>query len=142
MILMRSEPFRDLDRLTQQAFGTLAGPAAMPVDAYQSEDSFIVHFDLPGVDPEAVEVDVERNVLTVRAERAAPEVAEADLLVAERRHGVFSRRLFLDESLDVDNITAAYESGVLTLRIPVVEQAKSRRIEISRPEQEGKKITT
>jgi HSP20 family protein len=145
MVLMRTDPFRELDRLTQQltqqAFGTVARPAAMPIDAYQSEGSFVVHFDLPGVDPDTVDLNVERNVLTVRAERPAPDVKDADLLVGERPHGVFSRQLFLGDSLDVEKIDAQYEAGVLTLRIPVSEQAKPRRIEISRTDKEGKQIT-
>ncbi len=145
MVLIRTDPFRELDRLaqqlSQQVLGTVARPAAMPMDAYQTDGSFVVHFDLPGVDPDAVELNVERNVLTVRAERAAPDAGDADLLVAERPHGVFSRQLFLDDSLDLEKIDAHYEAGVLTLRIPVAEQAKPRRIEITRGDKKAKQIT-
>lgn len=140
MVLIRTDPFRDLDRLTQQVFGTVARPAAMPMDAYQSGEAFVVHFDLPGVDPDSVDLNVERNVLTVRAERPAPEAEDTDLLVAERPHGVFSRQLFLGDTLDLEKISATYDAGVLTLRIPVMERAKPRRIEISRGETEGKQI--
>ncbi|NGO09518.1 Hsp20/alpha crystallin family protein [Streptomyces sp. HC44] len=142
MVLMRTDPFREFDRLTQQMFGTLARPAVMPIDAYQTGDSFVVHFDLPGVDPDTVDLNVERNLLTVRAERPAPDAKDADLLVNERPHGVFSRQLFLGESLDLEKVSADYNAGVLTLRIPVAKEAKPRRIEISRGEQGAKQITT
>ncbi|MET9447276.1 Hsp20/alpha crystallin family protein [Streptomyces cinerochromogenes] len=130
-MLMRTDPFRDLDRLTQQLFGANARPAAMPMDAYRSGDEFLVHFDLPGIDPESIELDVERNVLSVRAERRGPAPEDAEMLVAERPTGTFTRQLFLGETLDTDRIDASYEAGVLTLRIPVAEQAKPRRIQIS-----------
>ena len=141
-MLIRTDPFRDLDRLTERMFGTLARPAPMPMDAYQSGDAFVVHFDLPGVDPDTVDLNVERNVLTVRAERPGLDAKEADLLVAERPHGVFSRQLFLGDSLDLEKISASYDAGVLTLHIPVTEQAKPRRIEISRGDSGAKQITS
>lgn len=130
-MLMRTDPFREFDRLAQQVFGSTARPAAMAMDAYQAGEDFVVHFDIPGVDPESIELEVERNVLNVRAERkpAAPENAE--MIAAERPTGTFSRQLFLGETLDTDRIDASYDAGVLTLRIPVAETAKPRRIEIS-----------
>ncbi|AKJ12901.1 heat-shock protein Hsp20 [Streptomyces incarnatus] len=131
MMLMRTDPFRELDRLTQQLLGDATRPAAMPMDAYRAGDDFLVHFDLPGIDPETIELDVERNVLNVRAERRSPAPEDAEMLVAERPTGTFTRQLFLGETLDVDRIDASYEAGVLTLRIPVAEQAKPRRIQIS-----------
>jgi HSP20 family protein len=133
-MLMRTDPFRELDRLTQQFFGangTQARPAVMPMDAYRTGDDYVVQFDLPGVSPESIDLDVERNVLTVRAERRASGDGNAEYQVNERPRGVFSRQLFLGEALDVDSIQASYENGVLTLRIPVAEQAKPRKIEIS-----------
>ncbi|MFI1786963.1 Hsp20/alpha crystallin family protein [Streptomyces olivaceoviridis] len=130
-MLMRTDPFRDFDRLTQQLFGTNPRPSAMPMDAYRSGEEFLVHFDLPGIDPETIELDVERNVLNVRAERRSPAPEDADMLVAERPTGTFTRQLFLGETLDTDRIDASYEAGVLTLRIPVAEQAKPRRIQIT-----------
>ncbi|MFE4052338.1 Hsp20/alpha crystallin family protein [Streptomyces sp. YIM B13518] len=132
-MLMRTDPFREFDRLAQQVFGaTPAGrPSAMPMDAYRSGDDFIVHFDLPGIDPETIELDVERNVLNVRAERRSPAPEGAETVVAERPTGTFTRQLFLGETLDTERIDASYESGVLTLRIPVAEQAKPRRIQIT-----------
>ncbi|WP_230120950.1 Hsp20 family protein [Arthrobacter sp. Bi83] len=129
-MLIRTDPFRELDRLTQQVFGTAARPAAMPMDAWQEDGEFVVAFDLPGVLPDKVDLNVERNVLTVRAERQDPTQPNVELVVAERPRGVFSRQLILGDTLDTDNIKAHYDAGVLTLRIPVAEQAKPRRIEI------------
>lgn len=130
MMLIRTDPFRELDRLTQQVFGTAARPAAMPMDAWQEDGEFVVAFDLPGVMPDKVDLDVERNVLTVRAERQDPTQPNVELVVAERPRGVFSRQLILGETLDTEKIKASYDAGVLTLRIPVAEQAKPRKIEI------------
>ncbi len=135
-MLMRTDPFRELDRLSQQVFGNLAGtwsrPTAMPMDAYRSGDEFVVVFDLPGVSPDAIELDVERNVLTVKAERRPAATGEnVEMQVAERPLGVFSRQLFLGDTLDSEHIKATYDAGVLTLRIPVAEQAKPRKIAIS-----------
>ena len=135
-MLMRTDPFRELDRLTQQVLGNAAGtwsrPTAMPMDAWRSGDTFVVAFDLPGVDPDAIELDVERNVLTVKAERRpAVEREQVEMQVAERPLGVFSRQLFLGDTLDTENIAADYEAGVLTLRIPVAERAKPRKITIT-----------
>ncbi|KRE68710.1 hypothetical protein ASG92_00165 [Arthrobacter sp. Soil736] len=129
-MLIRTDPFRELDRLTQQVFGTAARPAAMPMDAWQEDGEFVVAFDLPGVSPDTVDLNVERNVLTVRAERRDPTQPNVELVVAERPRGVFSRQLILGDTLDTENIKATYDFGVLTLRIPVAEQAKPRKIAI------------
>lgn len=129
-MLWGTDPFGDFDRLTRQVFGTAARPAVMPMDAWRKEDAFIVEFDLPGVKPDSLHLDVERNVLTVRAER--PELDEAaDVVTAERPHGVFSRQLFLGENLDTDQIRANYDDGVLRLTIPVVEEARPKRIKVA-----------
>jgi HSP20 family protein len=130
MVLMRTDPFRDLDRLTQQVFGTAARPAVMPMDAWRDGDEFIVEFDLPGVKADSLDLDVERNVLTVHAERPGLD-QNREMVSAERPRGVFSRQLFLGENLDTDKIDANYHDGVLRLTIPVAEKAKPRRIEIS-----------
>ncbi|WIY00735.1 Hsp20 family protein [Amycolatopsis mongoliensis] len=134
-MLMRTDPFRELDRFAQQMLGsatpgTWSKPTAMPMDAYREGDEFVVCFDLPGVTPDAIELDVERNVLTVKAERR-PLPADVQMQVSERPLGVYSRQLFLGDTLDADHIAAGYEAGVLTLRIPIAEQAKPRRIEIT-----------
>lgn len=145
-MLMRTDPFRELDRLTQQMFGnsspgTWSRPAAMPMDAYRAGDEFVVAFDLPGVSPDAIELDVERNVLTVKAERRPIVTGEnVEMQVAERPLGAFSRQLFLGDTLDVDHINAGYEDGVLTLRIPIAEKAKPRRIAISDTGREPRQI--
>ena len=133
-MLMRTDPFRELDRLSAQVFGgngTMARPAAMPMDAWRDGDTFHVEFDLPGVPPDSIDLDVERNVVTVKAERPA-RASDAELLAAERPRGVFSRQLFLGDNLDTEHISASYDAGVLTLQIPVAEQAKPRKIEINR----------
>ena len=129
-MLMRTDPFRDLDRLTQQIFGTAARPTAMPMDAWRQQDSFVVEFDLPGIDANSIDLDVERNVLTVRADRPAREGIE-ELVAAERPRGVFSRQLILGDNLDPDRIAADYHAGVLRLEIPVAEKAKPRKISIN-----------
>ena len=129
MVLMRTDPFRELDRLSQQIFGTAARPAYMPMDAWREGDMFRVEFDLPGVDVDSIDLDVERNVLTVRADRPMRE-ATGELLAAERPRGVFSRQLVLGDNLDLEKISASYRDGVLRLTIPVAERAKPRKISI------------
>jgi HSP20 family protein len=130
-MLMRTDPFRDLDRLTQQVFGTPARPAAMPIDAYRSGEEFVVQFDIPGVDASSIELTVEKNVLTVHADRQRSADDGTEMLVAERPHGTFSRQLFLGETLDTDRIDANYANGVLTLRVPIAEKAKPRRLAVT-----------
>jgi HSP20 family protein len=130
-MLMRTDPFRELDRLAQQALGTPARPAAMPIDAYRRGDEFVVEFDLPGVATDSIELTVEKNVLTVHAERRRSGSEGVELLVGERPHGTFSRQLFLGEGLDTDRIDAQYADGVLSLRLPVAEKAKPRRVPIN-----------
>ena len=146
-MLMRTDPFRELDRLTRQVFGTngtLARPSVMPMDAWRDGDTFHVEFDLPGVDPDSIDLDVERNVVTVKAERPArasdaelvaaerpTRASDAELIAAERPRGIFSRQLVLGDNLDTEHITASYDAGVLTLQIPVAEQAKPRKISIT-----------
>jgi len=143
-MLMRTDPFREIDRLAQQAFGAASGtwsrPAAMPMDAYRHGDEFVVEFDLPGVDPTAIELSVERNVLTVKAERR-PSLRDqnVEMQVSERPLGVYSRQLFLGESLDTEHVHADYHAGVLTLRIPVAEKAKPRTIAISATDDPGRR---
>ena len=133
-MLMRTDPFRELDRMAQQLFGangTSARPGVMPMDAYRQGEQFVVHFDLPGVDPASIDLDVERNVLTVKAQRTPTYGDDVELQVAERPRGVFSRQLFLGDTLDTDRIEAHYDTGVLTLRLPIAEKAKPRKIEIT-----------
>jgi HSP20 family protein len=141
-MLMRTDPFRELDRLTQQVFGnpgTLARPSAMPMDAWQDGHEFIVEFDLPGVTPDSIDLDVERNVLTVKAERK-PLAADREFLAAERPRGLFSRQLILGDTLDTENVQAGYQDGVLTLRIPVAEKAKPRKIQINGAESDQRQL--
>jgi HSP20 family protein len=139
-MLVRTDPFRELDRLTQHVLGTAARPAAMAMDAYRNGDTFYVHFDLPGVSAESIDLTVEQNVLTVRAERRPEQVNGAEMIVAERPAGVFTRQVFLGDTLDADKVAADYHAGVLTLTIPVHEQAKPRSIQITGHE-DRKKVT-
>ncbi|WP_433166963.1 Hsp20/alpha crystallin family protein [Kribbella sp. CA-247076] len=146
-MLMRTDPFREFDRLAQQLTGavspgTWSRPSPMPMDAYRSGDDYVIVFDLPGVTPDAIDLDVERNVLTVKAERRPVAVGEGvEMQVAERPLGVFSRQLFLGDTLDAERIDASYENGVLTLRIPVAAQAKPRKISITSRETGSTAVT-
>jgi HSP20 family protein len=130
-MLMRSDPFRQFDRLAEQVLGTVARPAAMPMDAWRAGNEFFVEFDLPGIDPSSIDLHVERNVLTVRAERKPSTGRDTELIAAERPRGVFSRQVFLGDSLDVERISASYDAGVLHLTIPVAERAQPRKIAIA-----------
>ncbi len=130
-MLMRTDPFRELDRFAQQALGTAARPAVMPMDAWREGEAFFVEFDLPGIDQGSLDLDIERNVVTVRAERPAVD-PDREMLATERPRGVFSRQLVLGDNLDTDRIDATYQEGVLRLRIPVAERAKPRKITIGR----------
>ena len=141
-MLMRTDPFRELDRLTQQVLGnqgTLARPSAMPMDAWRDGDTFVVEFDLPGIAPETIDLDVERNVVTIRAARAGRD-AGTEYLAAERPRGVFSRQLILGDNLDTDRIEARYDAGVLALRIPVAERAKPRKIAVTHEASESARV--
>ncbi|MEU7065520.1 Hsp20/alpha crystallin family protein [Streptomyces sp. NPDC053429] len=134
-MLMRTDPFRELDRLTQQLMGTTgtwSKPSVMPMDAYREGDEYVIAFDVPGVSADAFDIDVERNMLTVKAERR-PTVRGEDVQMelSERPLGVFSRQVMLADTLDTENIKADYDAGVLTLRIPIAERAKPRKITIS-----------
>jgi HSP20 family protein len=129
-MLMRTDPFRDIDRVFEQLAGTASRPAVMHIDAERDGDWFNVYFDLPGVDPDSIDLTVERNVLSVRAQRQRPHKDDVETVIAERPMGVFSRQLFLGDTLDTDKLEASYEAGVLTLHIPVSERAKPRRITI------------
>ncbi|MFD7030197.1 Hsp20/alpha crystallin family protein [Streptomyces sp. NPDC059917] len=133
-MLMRTDPFREMDRIVQQlsgSSGTWSKPSVMPMDAYREGEEYVIAFDLPGVSPEAIDIDVERNMLTVKAERRP--VAKADAVkveLSERPLGVFFRQIVLADTLDTERIHADYDAGVLTLRIPIAERAKPRKISI------------
>ena len=129
MLIRSADPFRELDRLTQQLMGTTNRPVTMPMDAWREGDTFVLELDLPGVTAESIDLDVERNVLTIRAERVAGN-GDWQMLAAERPRGAFSRQLVLGDNLDLDRIEASYRDGVLRLLVPVAEKAKPRRIEV------------
>jgi HSP20 family protein len=130
MLLRTADPFREFDRLTQQILGTTNRPAIMPMDAWREGDEFVLEFDLPGVSAESIDLDVERNVLTVRAERVARN-GDWEMFASERARGVFSRQLVLGDNLDLEHIEASYDAGVLRLTVPVAEHAKPRKIEVT-----------
>jgi HSP20 family protein len=130
MLLRTTDPFRDFDRLAQQILGTTNRPAVMAMDAWREGERFVIEFDLPGVSPDTIDLDVERNVLTVRAERVARN-GDWEALASERPRGVFSRQLVLGDNLDLDRIDASYDAGVLRLTVPVAEKAKPRKIQVS-----------
>jgi HSP20 family protein len=130
MLLRTTDPFRDFDRLTQQLLGTTNRPAVMPMDAWREGDRFVIEFELPGVAKESIDLDVERNVLTVRAERVARN-GDWEALASERPRGMFSRQLVLGDNLDLEQIEATYADGVLRLVVPVAEKAKPRKIQVA-----------
>lgn len=129
-MLMRFDPFQQLDQVAQQVLRPATRPAA-PMDAYRLGDEFVVQFDLPGIDPESIDLTVEKNVLTVAASRGKSYGDGAQVVISERPYGEFRRQLFLGEQLDTENITADYNNGVLTLKLSVAEQAKPRKVEIT-----------
>jgi HSP20 family protein len=133
-MLMRFDPFRDVDRLMDQLSGQATrATRSFPMDAFRRGDRFVVDLDLPGIDPGAIDLTVDRNVLTIRAERQATREQGDEVLVSERPQGTFTRQLLLGDTLDPERLQASYEHGVLTITIPVAEQAKPRRIEVSSP---------
>jgi len=137
-MLLRFDPFRDLDRLAGEAFGMARTPQMMPMDCYRSGDAYFLHFDLPGVDPESIDVTAENSTLTVRAARTRSVPEDAQYLISERGSGSYTRQLVLGDGLSLDNVAAHYRDGVLTVMIPVAEHAKPRRIEIGRESDDHK----
>jgi HSP20 family protein len=131
MTVIRFDPFQDFDRLTRQMLGTGRGPRSMPMEAYRRGDQFFIHLDLPGVSPDDVDLTVERNVLSVRAERRSFWQEGDDVVVDETPQGTFSRQLFVGDNLDAGRLEASFDQGVLTLTIPVAEQAKPRKVQIA-----------
>lgn len=140
-MLMLNDPFRQLDRLAEQVLGTVAHPAAMPMDAWREENEFVVALDLPGIEIESIDLSVEQNTLTVRAERKDPTGKGTEMVASERPRGVFSRQLILGDALEAEKVKASYDAGVLTLRIPVAAQAAPRKIEIETTKTKPQEIT-
>ena len=130
-MLLRFDPFRDLDRLTQQLWQQPLGrPSIMQMDAYRDGDWFVVHFDLPGIKPDSLDVTVDQNMLTVTARRNWQPPETQQVIAAERPTGSFQRQVYLSDGLDTDNVEARYDNGVLTVSIPVADEAKPRKIEV------------
>ena len=128
-MLLRFDPFRELDRVMQKTEQLTR--TAMPMDAYRHGETFVVHFDLPGVDPASIDLEVERNVLTISAERSWRPVDGDEVVAAERTHGSFRRQLLIGDGLDTEKMHASYEHGVLTLTIPVAERSKPRKFSVT-----------
>jgi HSP20 family protein len=130
-MLMRWDPFRDLDRVAASMLGDARGPRSMAMDAYRRGDDLYVELDLPGVDPDSIELTVERNVLTVSARRAFDRSELEEIVISERPQGEFWRQLFLGDNLDHEALTARYDRGVLQITVPVHESAKPRRVPVT-----------
>jgi HSP20 family protein len=124
------DPFRQMDRLTNQLLSGTRTPMGMPMDVWQTENGFHVCLDLPGVNPDSVDITTERNVLTIRAERRADYREGQNVLIAERPQGSFTRQLQLGDTVDTDNIQASYADGVLHLDLPMTQAAQPRRVQI------------
>lgn len=139
-MLLRTDSFRDLDRLASQMLGAPGRNASMPIDAYRLGEEFVVEVDLPGIDPGSVDLTVEKNVLTIHAERKRPSADATEQLIGERAHGTFRRQLFLGDALDTDRIDASYRDGVLTVTLPVAERAKSRKIPVTMAAQGDREV--
>ena len=135
MTLMRFDPFRELDRLTERSISQAA--RTMPMEALRRGDEFAVYLDLPGVNPDDVDVTVENNVVTIRARRMPQREEGHEVIADERTYGDFTRQLFLGDNLDPDGLTADLANGVLTLRIPVSEASKPRRVALASSERDG-----
>jgi HSP20 family protein len=135
MTLMRFDPFRELDRFSEQMMGARV-PRTMPIEAWRRKDEFYVYVDLPGVNRDDVELTVERNVVSIRAERRPAHEEGDDVIVDERPHGIFTRQLFLGDNLDVNKLSADYDRGVLMLTIPIAEASKPRRISLGGQQQQ------
>jgi len=129
-MLMRFDPLREFDRVFDQAWSQTR-QASVPMDAYRHGDSFVIHLDLPGVDPASIDLTVERNAMTITAERHWAPVEGDQVVASERRQGTFSRQLFLGDRRVLDKNNATYESGVLTVTVPIADRAKPRRIAVA-----------
>jgi len=133
--MLRFDPFRDFDRLAEQVLSASSGstraPRFMPMDLYRSGDHYVLHADLPGVDPGSIDVHVDAGTLTIKAERTSRTEETVQWVASERFTGTFMRQLSLGEGIDADHINATYNNGVLTVSLPVAEKAKPRRIEVA-----------
>lgn len=139
MLLTTFDPFtRDFDRIIDRAFGPAwRSASAMPMDAVRTEDGLVLRFDLPGIDPASIDVTVDRGVLTVGAKRTEEHTEGEKAVVRERITGTFSRRVRLGDAADSAKVEAGYQDGVLTVRVPLAETAKPRKVEIQAGEPKG-----
>jgi len=135
------DPFRQMDRLTSQLLSGTRTPLGMPMDVWQAGDGFHVSLDLPGVDPDSVDITTERNMLTITAERRAEYQEGQNVLIAERTQGTFTRQLQLGDTVDTENIQASYGDGVLHLTIPITQAAQPRRVQVRIDSSGERKVT-
>ncbi|QTE28977.1 Hsp20/alpha crystallin family protein [Pengzhenrongella sicca] len=126
----RFDPFQEMDRLMGQVFGSAKAAVTMPMDLYRSGDHYVLQIDLPGADPGSIDVNVEDRTLTVRAQRSVVNEQDVQWLAQERPSGTYARQLTVSRGLALEKMNATYADGVLTLSIPVAEEAKPRKIEI------------
>jgi len=138
---MSFDPFGELDRLTGSLLQNRPGPRFMPVDLYRDGDRYVLSADLPGIDPGSVDIDVDGQLLTIRAQRTVSSADGAKWLVQERPAGSYLRQFSLGEGLDMEMISATYDNGVLSVIIPVSEKAKPRRIQVQTAETAQKTLT-
>ncbi|WP_424449118.1 Hsp20/alpha crystallin family protein [Microbacterium arborescens] len=125
------DPFRDLDRIASSLFDTRRGPRRMPMDLYRDGDHYVMTADLPGIDPGSVDIDVDGQLLTIRAERTLASGDGVKWITREREAASFLRQLNLGQGVDTEGIAATYNNGVLTVTIPVSEKAKPRKVEVT-----------
>lgn len=129
-MVARFDPFQELERVSQALFGTRQGPRMMPMDLYREGDHYILNADLPGIDPGSVDVDVDGQMLSIRAQRTMKEAEGTKWLLREREGGTFLRQITLGQDIDVEHISAHYDNGVLSVTIPVSEATKPRKIQV------------
>lgn len=138
-MLTRFDPFRDLDRVFERSWGPARQPT-MPLDAYRHGEAYVINVDLPGFDPDTIEVTAEHDILNIRAERHWQPADGDEVVAAERTYGQFVRQLFLGDGLDTEKIHASYDNGVLMITIPVSERAKPRKITVAQGTKAQKSI--
>ncbi|GAA2036122.1 Hsp20/alpha crystallin family protein [Agromyces tropicus] len=138
---MTWDPFRDLDRLAASLVDTRQGPRMMPIDLHRDGDHYVLSADLPGVDPGSIDIDVDGQLLTIRAERTLRN-DDVQWLAHERPSGSFLRQLTVGDGIDTAGISAHYDNGVLSVIIPVSERAKPRKVEVRSSTEEPKEVAS
>ena len=138
---MTFDPFAELDRLTGNLLGTQQGPKFMPVDLYRDGDRYVLNADMPGLDPGSVDIDIDGQLLSIRARRTAEDRDGVSWIARERPFGSYLRQFNLGEGIDAENIAAHYDNGVLSVLLPVSERAKPRKIEVQNGSEQQQSVT-